>query len=289
MLESKVRLGWFLATALYIGIAPQGLMAQEKPGVSIIGTGTLAGSLGPALGRAGYDVVYGSRNPDRESVRQLVARTGGTSTATLPQEAAAGTAIIVLAVPAEVVREVANNLGDLDGKVVVDVSVGEKRVAADGYLELIPDSTNSERLQSQHPGARIVRVNLPSIVFFDDPLFVGTPPTVLIAGNDPEAREAWAQVIFDLGLDPWDAGPVRFSRIFDAINVMGLIPAQQGRHEAYEMRLMPTAPLSCLFDPSEMFGFGRPHELDDLVDFPRREPVTPCDEWLRRLGLDGRD
>lgn len=287
MIEPKTRCGWLLATALYVGSVPQGLAGQERPAVSIIGTGTLAGSLGPALGRAGYDVVYGSRDPDRESVHALVARTGETSTATSPQEAAARTDLIVLAVPSEVVQEVASRLGDLDGKIVVDVSVGEKRVAADGYLELIPDSTNSERLQSQYPGARIVRVNLPSIVFFDDPLFVGTPPTVLIAGNDSEARKAWAQVIFDLGLNPWDAGPVRFSRVFDAINVMGLIPAQQGRHEAYELRLMPTAPLSCLFDPSEMFGFGRPKELDDLVDFPRREPVTPCDEWLRRLGLGG--
>ena len=289
MHEWNVKLGWFLITTLFVVLTPSKTSAQQRPAISIIGTGTLAGSLGPALGQAGYEVVYGSRNPDRESVHELVARTGSTATAVSPSEAAARTGIIVLAVPAEVVQEVASGLGDLDGKLVVDVSVGDKRVAPDGYLELIPDSTNSERLQSRYPGARIVRVNLPSIVFFGDPLFTGTPPTVLIAGNDPGARGAWAQVIFDLGLNPWDAGPVRFSRIFDAINVLGLVPAQQGRHDAYELRLMPTAPLTCLFDVTEMFGFGRPNELDDLVEFPRRDPVTTCDEWMRRLGLDGRE
>ena len=249
--------------------------------MSIIGTGTLAGSLGPAMGRGGYHVVYGSRKPGRESVRELVVQTGNNSTATTPREAAAKTDIIVLAVPAEVVIEVTSKLGNLDGKVVVDVSVGKKRVASDGYLELIPGKTNSERLQSQYPRARIVRVNLPSIASFEDPLSSGTPPTILIAGNDPVARGAVAQVIFDLGLNPWDAGPIRFSQVFDAINVMGLIPAQQGRHEAYELRLMPTAPLSCFLDMSEMFGFDRPKDLDSLVDFPRREPVIPCEVWMR--------
>ena len=167
--------GWLLIVALCLGPGLQEAAAQERPAVSIIGTGTLAGSLGPALGRAGYDVTYGSRNPDRETVRELVARSGDGADATGQREAASRTDVVVLAVPPEVVEEVAANLGDLDGKVVVDVSVGEKRVAPDGYLELIPDSTTSERLQSKYPSAGIVRVNLPSIVFFDNPLLVGDP------------------------------------------------------------------------------------------------------------------
>ena len=110
---------------------------------------------------------------------------------------------------------------------------------------------------------------------------------MLIAGNDPEARGAIAQMIFDMGLDPWDAGPVRFSRVFDQLNVMGLIPAQHGRHEAYELRLMPGVPLSCILDMAEMFGFGQPDDLERRVDFPRRDRVVPCEEWMRRIGLGG--
>jgi hypothetical protein len=34
---------------------------------------------------------------------------------------------------------------------------------------------------------------------------------------------------------------------------------------------------------SDMFGFGRPNDLDELPGFPRREPVISCDDWLRRL------
>ena len=48
---------------VFVGLA--GLLApvsaQDKPVVAMIGTGTLAGTFGPAIGRAGYRVVYGSR------------------------------------------------------------------------------------------------------------------------------------------------------------------------------------------------------------------------------------
>jgi predicted dinucleotide-binding enzyme len=258
------------------------LAAQDRPVVAMIGTGTLAGTFGPALGRAGYQVVYGSRDPARESVRTLVERTGQNASATTQREAAARARIVVLAVPAEVVEEVAGNLG-LDGKIVLDVSGGSKRVAADGYLELVSDSTHAERIQARHPAVQVVRINLPSIAFFLDPMLVGTPPSVLIAGNSPRAREAVARVIFDLGLDPHDAGPLRFSRVFDALGVMSLIPAQQGRVEGYDLKLLPSTPWSCFFDPAQALGFGRPYDRDSLPKFPRRDAPMPCEEWRRRV------
>ena len=263
-------------------VAP--VAAQDKPVVAMIGTGTLADTFGPAIGRAGYRVVYGSRDPARESVRALVEKTGSKASAASQREAAAGAQIVILAVPRNVLDDVTDNLGELAGKIVVDVSGGLKRVAADGYLEVVPGKTSAERIQSRRPTARVVRINLPLMTFFVDPLLVGTPPTVLIAGNDSPAREAVAQLIFDLGLDPWDAGPLRFAQVFDAMSTMGLVPAQQGRIEGYELRLMPSAPLSCFADESKLFGFGRPKELNSLRRFPRRDQPIPCDEWRRRLG-----
>jgi 8-hydroxy-5-deazaflavin:NADPH oxidoreductase len=271
-----------------LGVPFAPVSAQEKPTVAIIGTGTLAGALGPALSQHGYTVVYGSRDPARESVRELVARTGRSASAVGQREAAAGAGLIILAVPREVVEEVTGSFGDINGKIIVDVSGGEKRVAVDGYLELAEHSTNSERIQARHPNARVVRINLPSIAFFQQPLLVGERATVLIAGNDPRAREAVARMMFDLGVDPWDAGPVRFSRVFDAINVMLLVPPQQGRIADYALRLMPSIPLACFIDVSELFGFGRPYDLNDLPDFPRREWLISCEEWGRRLQPGGR-
>ena len=278
---------WILPVLLCLGlggfIAPVAA-AEDKPVVAMIGTGTLASTFGPAVGRAGYAVVYGSRDPARASVAALVKNTGPNASAASPREAAAKAQIVILAVPRNVLDEVVAGLGDVDGKILVDVSGGMKRVAADGYLELIPGESNSERIQSRHANARVVRMNLPLMAYFVDPMLVGTPPTVFLAGNDPAARSMVARLVFDMGLDPWDAGPLRFAQVFDAMNTMALVPLQQGRVEGYEWRLMPSAPLGCFTDVSKLFGFGRPNELDTVRPFPRRDQPVACEEWRRRLG-----
>jgi predicted dinucleotide-binding enzyme len=254
-----------------------------KGAVAIIGTGTLAGALGPALGAQGYRVIYGSRDPGRDAVKSLVQRSGPHATAVSQPEAAAQAPVVVLAVPGEVVVDVAGRLGDLGGKIVIDVSGGEKKVAPDGYQELTSDVSRAEQIQERHPTMRVVRINLPNIAYFIDPLLTKTRATVFVAGNDPTAREIVANILFDLGVDPWDAGPVRFARLFDAFNTLASIPGQQRRPEGYQVVMMPTVPFSCFFDMVEYFKFGEPAELKHLPTFPRREPVQTCEAWMRRL------
>jgi 8-hydroxy-5-deazaflavin:NADPH oxidoreductase len=279
-----MKFGIFLLSVLVTALPSGQLNAQDKPTVAIIGTGNLAVSLGPALAKSGYSVVYGSRDPARDAVRTLVQLTGPRASAVSPREAAAQAQVIILAVPGEVVEQVAGELGELPGKIIIDVAGGEKRIAADGYLELDSDSAHAERIQARHPANRVVRLNIPSIAFFSNPLLLATRPSVLIAGNDPSAREAAATIVFDLGLDPWDAGPLRFARTFDAFNTMNMVPWQQGRKEGYELKMVPGVPLPCFIPVAEAFGFGQPYDLNNLPNFPRREPVVSCEEWGRRLG-----
>lgn len=269
---------------LLVGLGGLGapLAAQDKPVVAIVGTGNLAGALGPALGRAGYAVVYGSREPSRETVRALVARSGAKASAATQSEAVARAQIVVLAVPGEVVEEVSAALS-LDRKIVLDVSGGQKRVAADGYLELVSDSTHAERIQNRQPLARVVRMSLPSIAFLTDPKLVGTPPSVLVTGNSTTARLAVARLIFDVGLDPHDSGPLRFARVIDQLGLLNQIPGQQRRAELYDLRMLQSTPWSCFFDAVAAFGYGKPYDLDSLPKFPRRDALISCEEWRKRV------
>ena len=52
--------------------------------IAVIGTGDVAGALGPEFAAQGHTIVYGSRNPSRDDVRALVARTGNAASATTP-------------------------------------------------------------------------------------------------------------------------------------------------------------------------------------------------------------
>lgn len=274
------------ALLLLLPALPLPLSAQEeKPVVAMIGTGNVGGTLGPRLAELGYPVVYGSRNPESESARALVARSGANASAAGQGDAAGRGEIVILAVPGDALEEVSRNLGDVGGKILVDMSGAPKRIASDGYLEIAADSANAERLQWWHPTARVVRMAIPTSILFADPLALGTPPTVMIAGDDPRAKEAVARLIFDVGLDPWDAGPLRYTRYIDAMGLLSLVPLQQGRGEGVELKLLRNSVLPCIIDVEEAFGFGRPYDADNLARFPTREASISCEEWARRLGI----
>jgi hypothetical protein len=94
---------WNFVLLVVLGLGGIGApAAEEKPVVAIIGTGTPASTFGPAVGRAGYPVVYGSRDPARASVNDLVKNTGSNASAASPREAAAKAQLVILAVPRNV-------------------------------------------------------------------------------------------------------------------------------------------------------------------------------------------
>ena len=88
--------------------------------IAIIGTGDVARALGPAFAAQGHTIIYGSRDPGRDSVSQLVAATGEDASATTPSAAAVQAGIVVLAVPGMLVEEITKGLGDLNGKIIID-------------------------------------------------------------------------------------------------------------------------------------------------------------------------
>ena len=96
---------------------------ESMPTVGIIGTGDMGDSLGPRFAELGYKVVYGSRNPDSEKSRNLVKKTGKNASVTTQKEAAQAGDIVVLVVPWPAMETVAQNLGSLDGKIVIDPSM----------------------------------------------------------------------------------------------------------------------------------------------------------------------
>ena len=81
-----------------LSAAPVQVTGQAKPTVAIIGTGDMGNSLGPKIARLGYPVVYGSREPSRTTVRELVQQTGENASAASQRDAAARAQIVILAV-----------------------------------------------------------------------------------------------------------------------------------------------------------------------------------------------
>ena len=101
-----------IAIAAVISLLGPSVLADT---IAVIGTGDVGGALGPEFAAQGHTIVYGSRDPERDKVKELVAKTGEAASATTPADAAAQADIVVLAVPGLMVEEITRSLGDLSG------------------------------------------------------------------------------------------------------------------------------------------------------------------------------
>ena len=185
--------------------------------VAMIGTGEVASALGPEFAALGHRIIYGSRNPDRPAVRELLLRTGKDASATGQASASAQADIVVLAVPWNAVQEVLSNLGDLSGKIVIDPT-NPRMISSDGLRDYAVASSNAEMIQAMAPEAKVVKAfNTMGWETMIDPASSGGPVTVPLVGNDQEAKDTVAAIIEGMGLEVVDLGPIRYAHVVEGL------------------------------------------------------------------------
>ena len=249
----------------------------ERPEIviAVIGTGDMGDSLGPRFSELGYPVVYGSRYPESEKAQRLIGLSApGSVRVTTQKEAAQAGDIVVLAVPWPAMETVAQNLGSLDGKIVIDVSFSSRQ-ADDGYYESMVETSSAEMIQQWNPGARVMKTfaTLASFVI-DDPNVVGGPVSVPIASDDRAAKEQIANIIAAMGLDPIDAGPLRMSRELEAMQRLYGVPFFQRRTAAWEFYFRRSYYWECIWGDSWSDPVA---DAGDLADMPETQgPASAC-------------
>ncbi len=203
--------------------------------IAIIGTGDVAAALGPEFAAQGHTVVYGSRDPDRESVQELVARTGDDATATTQSNAVVDADIVVLAVPGMLVDAITHSLGDLSGKIIIDPTNPIVR-HGDTLVHGVATS-NAELIQAAAPEARVVKafntLNWRTMV---DPERSGGPVSIPLAGDSAEAKARVAELIVGMGLDPIDLGPLENARWIEGMLIVWINNRISGR-ESFDFYL----------------------------------------------------
>ncbi len=208
--------------------------------IAIIGTGNVAGALGPEFAAQGHTIVYGSRDPSRQEVKDLLARTGHGATAKADREAVMGADIVVLAVPGRVAEEVAKGLPNLAGKIILDPTNRLER-NADGYADYdLPKGSNAELIQAAQPGAHVVKAfNTLNVRQMVNPETSGGPITIAIAGDDAAAKAKITALIKGMGLEPMDFGPLRFARVLEEMLVVWANARSHGTPYNYYLRPQP--------------------------------------------------
>jgi NADPH-dependent F420 reductase len=214
------RLALLLPSLILCVALPGATIAQEQQAIAIIGTGNVAAALGPRFAATGFRIIYGSRDPSRDAVVQLVARTGPGTAATSPARAARQADIIVLAVPWNAAEDTVRALGDLSGKLIIDPT-NPRTIAGDGFRDYPFDDSNAERIQALAPGAAVVKAfNTLSSATMANPAIAGGPVTLPLVGDNAGAKEIVAALAQSIGLEAMDVGPLRHARIIEGLHFL---------------------------------------------------------------------
>lgn len=250
------------------------LDAEERATIAIIGTGDMGDSLGPQFAKMGYQVIYGSRNPDSDKAKKLADMTGNNARVVLQEEAAAASEIVVLAIGWPAMESVAKNL-ELDGKIVIDISVAWQQ-GEDGYPESTIQPSAAELIQKWNPQAKVVKTFATAgSTIIDNPGGAGGIVTMPVASDHRDAKELAARLVADMGFDPVDFGPLRMAHIIEEMQVMWLIPVVQLRPTGWEIHFRRSNP-PCHWGPSE--DWAKPvTDADDLANIPQTQEIPePC-------------
>jgi len=257
-----------LLLAILLALPVATWAGEAKPTVAIIGTGDMGDSLGPRFVELGYKVVYGSRDPEGEKAQAVVQQTGGDAVATNQHDAAQAGDIVILAVPWPAMETVAQNLGPLDGKIIIDISFPNEQ-GDDGYYVPVVETSSAEMIQEWNPGAHVMKTfALQASYVIDDPKVVGGPVTIPIAADDREAKETVAKIIVEMGLDPVDAGPLRYSRELEAMQRLYGVPFFQRREAAWEFYFRRSYYWECIWQDDWSDAVA---DADDLAQVPETQ------------------
>ena len=167
--------------------------------ISIIGTGNMGQAIAAVAGRGGHSVQLLGKD-------DLDAPLGE---------------VVVLAVPHPAVADVIHaRRAGLAGKVVVDITNPLDFTTFDS-LTVDPDSSATAEIAAALPDSRVVKAFNTT---FAATLAAGTigslPTTVLIAGDDADAKSLLAGIVASGGLKAIDAGSLQRARELEALGFL---------------------------------------------------------------------
>ena len=118
--------------------------------IAVIGTGNVGQALGVTWAQKGHEVIFATRDPESEKVREVLARAGEKTVAMSTGVAVAAATVIILATPWNAVESVLNTIPDWSGKILVDAT---NPIAPGLKLAVSGDSSGAELVASWAAGA----------------------------------------------------------------------------------------------------------------------------------------
>lgn len=183
-----------------------------KKKIGILGSGVVGKTLASAFQKEGYEVMIGSRDPEKLS-EFIEDQNTEILSGSFDQTAEFGDTIL-LAVKGKAAKEVLKNIGDerLEDKVIIDATNPiEDREIIDGVLHFFTDQNYSlmEELQDSFPRNKFVKAfNSIGSAHMYKPSF-SSKPSMFICGNDEEAKKEVEAILSLFGWEVEDMGKAK--------------------------------------------------------------------------------
>lgn len=162
--------------------------------VAVVGAGRIGGLLGTKWSRAGQQVIFGVRNPQKPQVQDLVKSLGADATVSSIPDAIGRGDVVVFAIPGAAMKEtITAHARALDGKIIIDAT---NNLGA-------PSMNNQATFATQTPHAKVYRAfNNYGWDIFENPIFRSVAADLFYCGPDGEERSKMEKLISDVGLNP---------------------------------------------------------------------------------------
>jgi predicted dinucleotide-binding enzyme len=209
-----------LALAMTLGLGFLGLRSVAAPPetpksmrIGVIGAGSLGGTVGSVLVKAGYEVKFSSRHP--EELLAMTRELGPRASVGTPREAAEFGTVLLFAVPYDALPQIGLELQEaIRGKIVLDAcnARGESAEAKEARTNGV-----GEMSVKLLPGTRLVRafnaVDATAVAasFKNEREKLAVP----LASDDAEAMQIAAQLVRDAGCEPVIVGKLAAGRQFE--------------------------------------------------------------------------
>jgi predicted dinucleotide-binding enzyme len=196
---------------------------EQGMNITIFGAGRVGGTLGRNWAKKGHSVTFGVRDPSDPEVRKLVDEIGANARSEVLEKAAADAGTVVLCTPWAAVEEIIGVAGDLAGKTLIDVTnpvVMTPEGLRDG-LVLGHTTSAAEQIARWLPGVHVVKAfNTTGWQNMANPTYATQPLTMMLCGDDDQAKGIVADLARDVGFAPVDVGPLKSARYLEAMAML---------------------------------------------------------------------
>ncbi|MBP2833765.1 NAD(P)-binding domain-containing protein [Aquimarina sp. U1-2] len=186
--------------------------------IGIIGSGNIGGNLGKHFAKAGHEVFFSSRNPEKLS--GLVNEIGERAHRGTVEEAATFGEVILLATPYGMLPEVHERIGNLQGKTLIDTT--NFYVQRDG-TEIKKQMSAQNQRESEwtahyFKGASVSKAfnTIPAAQLRDEAFKEeGMQEIIPFAAGNKQAKEIIEQLISDIGFKPAFIGGLSKTKVME--------------------------------------------------------------------------